>query len=160
MSDADCKKRKTTDSTNAILEKEAVDGNEFLRRFIGAEIFDGDYRLEGKMDWAKFWATAPVPVPRSSAEIARFLLYVAEVHEKRVVGSYELQLLLTAINTDANHKMFADEIKHLLPESSLGEKMQKLITAALDNFTTYVIMTNKSSKPRPCLRYMDFQHSH
>lgn len=174
MSDAGSKKRKaafafvfdrlvkgsaesSARSMHAALQKtftEDGDGR-FLRQFIGPEVYDGDYCTGGKMNWTRFWW--PRKLPQTPRDVAAFVVMVAELHEDDAEGSYELQLLLTAINAHTWQHYFASDVKALLPTSKLSEKMQTLIKEALDHFTTYVVFDRNYDAARPRLRYHSFK---
>lgn len=162
MSDCDVKKRKLAQSAAVAEEEQAQkavsddpDG-QFLRQFIGPQLYDGEYRMDGKMNWTRYWSSRKLP--QCEEDLAAFVVLMAERHQEYHPGSYELQLLLTAINSHTRQAELAAEIKALLSASKVGTKMRALINDALDHFTTYVVFDRNNGSPRPRLRYQSFKN--
>lgn len=118
------------------LRLETDANGQWLRRFMTPRVYDGEYRMDGKMNWTRFWSTRKLP--QSEAEVPAFVILMADRHARTHYGSYELQLLLHTINSSRRHSGLAAAVLRLLPASGLDEVMQRLITESLEHFTQYV----------------------
>lgn len=146
---------------------------QWLRQFMTPRVYDGEYRMDGKMNWTRFWSTRKLP--QSEDEVPAFVILMADRHARTHYGSYELQLLLHTINSSRRYSGLSADVLRLLPTSGLDEVMQRLITESLQHFTQYVDLTYVDSSrakledgetclvcaaTRRCakLRYHSFRH--
>lgn len=177
MSDAANKKRKADEpavNLNWFYElkkrEEARDAVEsaWLREFVGTFIFDApSFTMDGKMNWSKFWA--PLRMPQNIDELPDFLAAVASKHQARHYGSYELQILLHALNSHGHAYAFRVQIDAALRKRDVSAALMEQIRRALmgdEKFVHFVMKTgqccDECKQPRfePKLRYFSFKEEY
>jgi hypothetical protein len=81
------------DENKVVQEEEAPDA--WLRAFLTPLVADAPVRMDGPINWLKFWGADSMP--HSHDELARFVGELLANHLERHYGSYELQLIFTAL---------------------------------------------------------------